>query len=309
MSNNKNMMCDINTGICGETDGAGMEMMNFQRPQKKIDLYYVTDPICSHCWALEPVLRRFTEQYGDYFRFHTVIGGLLEKWHDGPIDPANGIYQPADVVKHWREVGEHYRMPIDGSLMKNDHVESSYPASRVFTIIQKHHGAEVASSFLRRAREALFIFNQNIGKDEVLIEIASKMDLDGKAMVDEANQTIGQTLLSENFDLTKQLGARGFPTIVMINEENQGIKLVGNRSLEDFVQALEKILANTELQASTLPSLESILKKEKMLFAREIEVLYDLHEDELASFIEKELDANAYKRNEVLGEVYLTYNY
>ncbi|WP_058309021.1 DsbA family oxidoreductase [Gracilibacillus massiliensis] len=309
MTNNKNMMCDINTGICGETDGDNIELINFQRPQKKIDLYYVTDPICSHCWALEPVLRRFTEQYGDYFRFHTVMGGLLEKWHDGPIDPANGIYQPADVVKHWREVGKQYRMPIDGSLMKTDHVESSYPSSRVFAIIQKHHGAETASNFLRRAREALFIFNKNIGKDEVLSEIVTNMNLDGKAMVDEANQTIGKTLLSENFDLTKQLGARGFPTIVMINEENQGIKLVGNRSLEEFVQALEKMLANTELQASTLPSLEDILKKEKLLFAREIEALYDLQEDELASFIDKELDANAYERNEVLGELYLTPNY
>ncbi|MFB8734755.1 hypothetical protein ACEQPO_15175 [Bacillus sp. SL00103] len=45
----------------------------------------------------------------------TVLGGLLEKWHDGPIDPANGIYKPADVAGHWREVGEHSRMPIDGS--------------------------------------------------------------------------------------------------------------------------------------------------------------------------------------------------
>ena len=44
------------------------------------------------------------------------MGGLLEKWHDGPIDPANGIYKPADVAGHWREVGEYSRMPIDGSL-------------------------------------------------------------------------------------------------------------------------------------------------------------------------------------------------
>ncbi len=135
------------------------------------------------------------------------------------------------------------------------------------------------------------------------------MKLDGKAIVDEANQTVGHTLLSENFDLTKQLGARGFPTIVMINEENQGIKLVGNRSLEEFVQALEKTLATTDLQAHTLPPLAKILKKEQMLFAREIEVLYDLEKDELPSFIEKELEVDSYDSNEVLGELYLTSNY
>ena len=60
-----------------------MEFIDFNQPQKTIEVYYVTDPICSHCWALEPVLRRFIEQYGDYFNFHTVMGGLLEKWGGG----------------------------------------------------------------------------------------------------------------------------------------------------------------------------------------------------------------------------------
>ena len=107
--------------------------------KNQLNLYYVTDPICSHCWAIEPILRRFVEQYGDYFNFHTVMGGLLEKWHDGPIDPANGIYKPADVAGHWREVGEYSRMPIDGTLMIDNPVQSSYPPSRVFKVIQKNH--------------------------------------------------------------------------------------------------------------------------------------------------------------------------
>ena len=67
------------------------------------------------------------------------MGGLLEKWHDGPIDPANGIYKPADVAGHWREVGEYSRMPIDGTLMIDNPVQSSYPPSRVFKVIQKNH--------------------------------------------------------------------------------------------------------------------------------------------------------------------------
>ncbi len=113
-------------------------MIDFNQPKKSIEVYYVTDPICSHCWALEPVLRRFIEQYGHYFNFHTIMGGLLEKWGgDGPVDPANGISGPADVVGHWREVGEYYRMPIDGTVMMNNPVQSSYPPSRVFKVIQK----------------------------------------------------------------------------------------------------------------------------------------------------------------------------
>ena len=43
------------------------------------------------------------------------MGGLLEKWGGGFADVSNGIHGPSDVAGHWREVGEHSRMPIDGS--------------------------------------------------------------------------------------------------------------------------------------------------------------------------------------------------
>src|SRR5690606_9495053 len=63
------MMCDLETGICGPAEisssaqtgspiqeaGSPIQPITF-RPTPKVDVYYVTDPICSHCWALEPTL-------------------------------------------------------------------------------------------------------------------------------------------------------------------------------------------------------------------------------------------------------------
>ena len=62
-----------------------------------------------------------------------------------------------------------------------------------------------------------------------MIEIVNKLGLDGEAIVNEAEQPIGQQLLNEDFGLARSLGARGFPTIIMINEENKGVKIVGGR--------------------------------------------------------------------------------
>lgn len=205
LKNNSNMMCDLETGVCGVAEEGEMEVIDFNQSIKSINLYYVTDPICSHCWAIEPTLRRFVEQYGGYFNFHTVMGGLLEKWHDGPIDPANGIYKPADVADHWREVGEHSRMPIDGTLMIDNPVQSSYPPSRVFKVIQKNHNEKIAYEYLRRTREALFAFNQNISDKPVMIKIVNKLGLNGEAIVNEAEQPTGQQLLNEDFNLVKKL--------------------------------------------------------------------------------------------------------
>ncbi|WP_096273262.1 DsbA family protein [Paucisalibacillus globulus] len=300
---NQNMICDLETGICGEAGDDEMEIIDLNQPTKKVDLYYVTDPICSHCWAIEPTLRRFTEQYGHYFNFHTVMGGLLEKWHDGPIDPANGIYKPADVAGHWREVGEHTRMPIDGSLMIDNPVQSSFPPSRVFKIIQKLHGNEKASEYLRRAREALFAFNENIGENAVMIAVVNKMGLDGEAIVKEANEKAGHDLLMEDFALTRKLGARGFPTIIMVNEDNKGVKIVGGRPFEYYVSGLAQALDDTP-EPKKQPSLSDLIKEEKLLFAKEIEVMYDVAPSELTNYVKEQLASDTYQEKELLGEKY-----
>ena len=129
-------------------------------------------------------------------------------------------------------------MPIDGTLMIDNPVQSSYPPSRVFKVIQKNHNDAIAFEYLRRAREALFAFNQNISDRSVMIEIVNKLGLDGEVIVSEAEQPIGQQLLNEDFDLTRSLGARGFPSIIMINEENKGVKIVGGRPFEYYVDGL-----------------------------------------------------------------------
>jgi predicted DsbA family dithiol-disulfide isomerase len=306
MTEKNNMICDPVTGVCGPAGEDGeLELIDFSQAKKTIDLYYVTDPICSHCWALEPTLRRFKEQYGHYFNFHTVMGGLLEKWHGGPVDPANGINGPADVAGHWREVGEQSRMPIDGSLMIDNPVQSSYPPSRVYKVIQKHHGDEKAYEYLRRAREALFAFNENISEKSMMTETVNQLGLNGEEIVKEAEEQTGQQLLDEDFSLAGRLGARGFPTIIMVNEENKGVKMVGSRPLEYYVSGLSQIL-NEKPKAKEQPSLSTLLGKEKLLFAKEIEVMYDVRESGLLAFVEKQLSLGEYEKKELLGEKYLT---
>jgi putative protein-disulfide isomerase len=300
------MICDLETGVCGVAGQEEMELIDFNQPKKSIEVYYVTDPICSHCWAIEPVLRRFKEQYGHYFNFHPVMGGLLEKWGDGPVDPANSIYGPADVAPHWREVGVHSRMPIDGSLMIDNPVQSSFPPSRVYKVIQKNHNDAIAYEYLRRTREELFAFNQNISDPSVMIDIINKLGLDGEAIVNEAEQPGGQQLLNEDFGLARSLGVRGFPTIIMINEENKGVKIVGGRPFESYVEGLKQVLNTEELQPKQLPSLSSLLEKEKLLFSKEIEVMYDVEQSGINDFIEKELSPIQYQVKKILGEFYFT---
>jgi putative protein-disulfide isomerase len=304
MTNKNNLMCDLETGVCGVAGEDEMEIIDLNPAKKTIDLYYVTDPICSHCWALEPTLRRFEKQYGHYFNFHTVMGGLLEKWGDEPVDPANGIFGPADVAGHWREVGEYSRMPIDGSLMIDNPVQSSFPPSRVYKVIQNHHHDEKAFAFLRHAREELFAFNQNIAEKSVMTEIVNNLGLDGEAIVKEAEEQTGHQLLNEDFALARKLGVRGFPTIIMVNAENKGVKIVGSRPLENYVKGLSQALNGEKPTPKQQPSLSNLLATEKLLFSKEIEGMYDIERSDLQVFVENELTPGSYEEKELLGEKY-----
>ena len=193
-----------------------------------------------------------------------------------------------------------------GHSMIDNPVQSSFPPSRVFKVIQKNHNDELAYEYLRRAREALFAFNQNISDKSVMIEIVNNLGLDGEAIVNEAEQPIGQQLLNEDFALARNLGVRGFPTIVMINEENKGVKIVGGRPFEYYVDGLKQVLNVEELQPKQQPSLSNLLEKEKLLFSKEIEVMYDVEKSNVNSFIEKELSQDRYQVKEILGESYFT---
>ncbi|WP_332633512.1 DsbA family protein [Halalkalibacter flavus] len=298
-----NMICDLDTGVCGITGEEDMEVISLNDPKNTIDLYYVTDPICSHCWALEPVLLRFVQQYGQYFNFHTVMGGLLERW-DGFGDTANGISKPADVAGHWREVGEHSRMPIDGTLWYDNPIHSSYPPSRVFKVIQEQNKA-LANVYLRRVREAVFAFNQNIADHSILREIVNNLGLDGDAIVRQAELPSGQQLLIQDFNLVASLGVRGFPTIIIVNKDSKGVKIVGAHALENYVVGLKQVLNTEKLLPNQQPSLLRLLKKEKLLFSKEIEVMYDVKKSDMLAFVEKELSPNSYEVKEILGELYL----
>ena len=194
---------------------------------------------------------------------------------NGPVDPANGINGPADVAGHWREVGEHSRMPIDGTVWYDNPIESSFIPSRVYKVIQEKN-PELANTFLRRAREELFAFNKNIAQDEILIDIVNQIGLDGEEIVKQSKLPEANTSLHEDFQLVRELGVRGFPTIVMVNEEQKGVRIVGARTLEDYTNALQQLLPNETLKPKKLSNLDQLLQEEKLLFSREIEEFYSI---------------------------------
>lgn len=270
----------------------------------KVDLYYATDPLCSFCWAFEPTLRKFRYQYSSYFNKDvTVMGGMIEKWEKFGGDSGNGIRTAVDVAQHWREIGDFSRMVIDGRVWLDEPIDSSFPSSLAYQIVRRDF-PEKASAFLRKLRETVMVWNQDISKRDVLASILDEMGLDSVKILDDADSFEGRALLNSDLGLSQALTATGFPTIVLVNEENQGVKIVGAQPYEALENALKQVLGVEELIQTPVPSLDIVMQTTPFLLNREIEVLYNLEESEVPAFVDMIMGKENVQKGEVLGQNY-----
>ncbi|MFD1909652.1 hypothetical protein ACFSQ7_45390 [Paenibacillus rhizoplanae] len=101
-----------------------------------------------------------------------------------------------------------------------------------------------------------------------------------------------------------QLGVRGFPTLVMVNEENQGLKLVGSRTLQNYVDALQQLIPEP-LAPADVPAMPELLAEGHLLFSREIEAMYDINPEEVEAFTDAALPEQSYRTRQILGEMFI----
>jgi len=149
------LACDLTTGLCGSDEP----------DTRRVTITYVTDPICSACWAMEPAWRTVQHRYGDLLDVRHVYGGLLPGW-DGFADPANGIHGHEHVAEHWREMAEHTGQATAVSVWDTDPIPSSFPPSMVL-VAARDVAPELAETALRKLREELFVHGRNIARPDV----------------------------------------------------------------------------------------------------------------------------------------------
>lgn len=274
-----------------------------------VDLYYATDPLCSFCWAFEPTLLKFRYQYKHYLAADTILmGGMIPSWDTFGGDQGNGIQKAADVTHHWQEIGQYTRMPIDGTIWTEKPIDSSYPSSRVFEIVRRDF-PESADKTLRQIREAIMLRNQDISEKSVLEAVLKKVGLDSQVILEEAEGAVGQELLVQDLQMVQALQASGFPTVVLVNSQNQGLKIVGAQPFEALVSALEQILPEgTSPVPETVPSLTEVAKAHPTLMSKEIEVLYDLEKEAVLEFVTSQLSVDQFETEMIMNEMYYKFH-
>lgn len=264
---NNPLLCDPEDGVCempGEDSAAAPV-----NPNKKLSITYFTDPICSSCWGIEPQLRKFKLKYGHLVEIEYHMGGLLPDWSYN----SGGISKPSDVAHHWDEVSQHYEMPIDGDVWLEDPLPSSYPPSIAFKAAQMQ-SKEKALIYLRVIREMVFLKKMNITRKEYLVEAAQLSGLDTNQFKEDLEQK-AKVMFEVDLQLARQLGVRGFPTLLFNDGDGNAEKVYGVKPYALFEQALLKMMPGAQ-KKTYKKDWESLFGKFASLSAKEFAVLTDI---------------------------------
>ncbi len=243
-----------------------------------------TDPVCTWCWGIEPVLRRLETYYNWEIEFRYVMGGLVENINNF-ADPDNHIggseadATNKEIMSHWLEAAKRHKMPIkgEGFHLFSAEYPSTYPQNIAYKAAQFVDKAK-ADRFLRRLREASAAENLLTSHEDVLISLASEVGLDVAKFISHLHDGSAEKAFHGDLALTRSLGVHGFPTF-LIKYNTQQVMLRGYNDFETFVSVIHTVTHGKMNPVEPTVSDEELfdfLELHPCLAAEEIRMAYNL---------------------------------
>ncbi len=212
--------------------------------KKLIKVLYFTDPICSTCWIIQPMLRKLKLEYDAYVDIEYRMGGLLPSWENYN---KGIIKQPSDAAKHWEEVSVAHEMPLDGDVWLEDPLTSSYPPSIAFKAAQMQD-TDKAVLFLRRIKEMVFLEKKNIINWRFLERAALTAGLDSAKLLRDM-QGRAPELFKEDLAMAEQLHVTVFPTLFFSNCSEKKFMLKGYQPYEKYEEIINQLVPDAKKES------------------------------------------------------------
>ncbi|HEX7065133.1 MAG TPA: ClpXP adapter SpxH family protein [Bacillales bacterium] len=276
--------CDGASGECKTYSSSPFSQSGARH--KPIEIYAFIDPACPMCWELEPIIKKLTIEYGQYFKLRYLIGGRLNTLNNcEKKKDEQKIAQ--DRADRWDQISRRYGMPCDGDIWLENPISSSYTAS-IGVKAAELQGKQAGLRFLRKLREAFFLKKQNISDEKVLLRCAEDSALDLKEFQHDIRAKGAVRAFQCDMKTTSEMEVDHLPTLVFLNAnaDEEGIKISGNFPYEAYEQVICEMLGQ-QPQTAEPPAIEDFLKKYPFVATKEIAVVYNLSCEEVERHMKK----------------------
>lgn len=194
--------------------------------------------MCSWCWGFSPVFEEVVRRYRDRVTPEVILGGL-RPGNTQPFDKEKRAY----ILSHWREAHARTGQPFNFAFQVSaDFTYDTEPASRAVRVVGQL-ASEKMSAYLRSVRAAFYVHNQDVTRENILLEIAERQGLDPVAFKELFRGPAMKKTIWEEFARARQMGVEGFPTLLCRDEHGLFILADGYQNLENLISRMNAWLA------------------------------------------------------------------
>ncbi|MDH5425505.1 MAG: DsbA family protein [Gammaproteobacteria bacterium] len=201
-------------------------------------LYYIHDPMCSWCWGFHPVLRQLEQQLPEQVTVHYVLGGLA----------ADSDLPMPDEMQHFlQQTWRNIQKKIPGTDFNFDFwsdckpKRSTYPACRA-VIAARNQNRSVEKPMINAIQNAYYLQAKNPSDDDTLMALARQLKLDAEKFAEDLNAATTQQTLVQEIELSSQLGAQGFPSLVFEHGNKRALLTLDYNQAGNILQQINRLM-------------------------------------------------------------------
>ncbi|MBI1222015.1 MAG: DsbA family protein [Bacteroidetes bacterium] len=210
--------------------------------QSNTEILYFYDALCGWCYGFSPVIREFAEKYGNSIRFRVISGGMMMGNRKGPWN------EVAPYVKEgaWKTVEQRTGIRF-GEKFLNEILEpgtstasSLEPAiaMSVFKSFETDKEVQFASALQR----AVYYDGVESTDLNAYIPYAVELGVDETEFRIRLNDPVYHDRAFDDFRICQRFGVQGFPTTVLLHEDQYYLIGSGYSTLEILEARMKELL-------------------------------------------------------------------
>jgi putative protein-disulfide isomerase len=190
-------------------------------------LLYFADPMCSWCWGFTPVIDAVKKEFADRLNLAIVMGGL----RPGSSEKMSSKMRDK-IFHHWRSVdkmtGQDFT--FEGA-MPSGFIYDTEPPSRALISVA-NIDADITFAFFKALQSAFYTKQMDVTQTKILTQLANEFDIDSNQFLTEFESEQAKHKTHAQFEMSRQYGVRGFPTLILYDEDRYYPICNGYQSLE-----------------------------------------------------------------------------
>jgi len=199
-------------------------------------LYYIHDPMCSWCWGFRESWYKLQQKLPTTIQTEYLLGGLaIDNDETMPLPMQETIQSTwHNIQKHISGVEFNFDFWVN-----NIPRRSTYPSCRaVIAAKNQNHHIEMIKSI----QQAYYLEALNPSDSSILCQCAKQLNLNMKSFKQDLDSTQTQDILEKEIKLSRELGAQGFPSLILEHNDTDYFIEVNYNDYHPMLQIIETII-------------------------------------------------------------------